>query len=174
MKRMTSPGTGPVRIHSATLRAAWQHVFAARSYRILALLTMLLFFLLSLYVPVWLIPANTLSLVLHLLHLYDLVVLILLAMASGFLLAINVFLIKRRVGATLVEGGFGVAAALSAAVLLTSCGCGLGLVVGIFGIGLGGAAFLSHYQFVISLLALAVVLVGLYISLRKVHAVCAV
>ena len=162
-------------IHKATLQQAWRLVFGDRRYQIGAFLFAVSFFLLSLYVPVWFIPENTLALVLHMLRWQGLAALVLLAVASGLLTAINIFLIKRRVaGVTTVEGGFGLAAALSAAVLLTSCGCGIGIIVGIFGIGLGGAAFLTTHQFVISLIALVIVLIGLYISLRKVNAVCRV
>ena len=163
----------PITIHRPTIRMGFQTVFMHAGYRWLAASTGAIFLALSLYVPVWFIPANTIALVLHMMQWYDLVLLVVLAISSGLAVAINIFLVRRRVaGVATVEGGFGLAAALSAAVLLTSCGCGIGLIVGIFGIGIGGASFLTTHQLTISAIALVVVLVSLYMGARKVNAVC--
>ena len=98
-------------------------------------------FCLYLFVPVWFVAGNTLSLELGLISPFNYALLVALALVTGILFALELFSFRRSrtQGLRVVgEGGTGIIASIVGGVLATaSCGCGVGLMLG--AIGLGGS-----------------------------------
>lgn len=149
-------------------------VFSRWHYSLLALITAIILLVVSLFIPVWFIPGNTLSLTLSIMRPENVVVLVVLSLASGILIAVNVYLFNQRKGTAAVTsgGGIGLLASFIGSVFATSCGCGIGFIVGIFGISFGGVSLLIAHQFIITLASLLLVLVGLHLSIKRVAGTC--
>lgn len=155
---------------------AFTTVFAKRRYWLIAFGAAAVSFILPILIPVWLIPLNTLTLQLSLMSVENYVLLAMLAITSGTLIAFNVFLFRRRRGSVITTGGAGISTlvAFVGGVITTSCGCGVGLILGLVGLGAGSAFFVIANQFYIILGALFLVLIGLYLNVRAVAGICTV
>lgn len=155
---------------------AFATVFAKRRYWLIAIGAAAVSFILPILIPVWLIPLNTLSLQLSIMSAENYVLLTMLAIASGMLIAFNVFLFHHRRGSVVATGGAGISTlvAFVGGVITTSCGCGIGLILGIVGLGAGSTFFIIANQFYIILGAFFLVLIGLYLNVRAVAGICEV
>jgi len=149
-------------------------VFASWRYRFIAAGAAASFLCISILIPAFLIPSNTIAMVLSMLHIGNYIVLFLLAASAGVLVALNIYRFHLdRISATHAGGaGFSTVASLLGGTLLTSCHCGLGFVIGILGLGAGSASFLIEQQLWFTLGALLIALIGLYFSARKPLGVC--
>ncbi len=152
---------------------AFRTVFSHGSYWYIAAGASAGFFILPLLIPTWFIPADTFSFELHLMRTENYLFLSLFALLSGILLALNIFLIRQRI---IGSGGTGIIAAFLGSVLLTSCGCGIGFILGFVGLGVGSTSFILANQLYIVITALCITFIGLYFSAKKVvaGAVCPV
>ena len=150
-------------------------VFRDRTYQIVAVTSTLALFSLYLFVPVWLVPGNTLSFELGLISPLSYVLLAALALMTGVLLALELFSFRRSRAQgfrTVGTGGTGIIASFTGGVLaVASCGCGTGLLLGVIGLG-GGALFVAANQTSIVGLLLGIVIVGLYFSARRAAELC--
>jgi hypothetical protein len=158
-----------------TPRLGAARVLAERAYRWLALGAALLFFCFYALLPVSLIPGNSVAFELAQLTAVDWTLLVLLAGTTGLLVAFEWFAFRRvRASAAAAgTGGAGILASLVGGVLAAaSCGCGIGLVLGVFGLG-GATLFIVAHQMAFTAAMLGVVLVGLYFSARRALGVCA-
>ncbi|NNM83691.1 hypothetical protein HKL94_00510 [Candidatus Parcubacteria bacterium] len=160
--------------HLLQLARVFTTLFATWNYRILAIASGAIFFILPLLIPVWIVPSNTLAFELSLMRPANYLLLSLLAIASGLLVAMNIFLLRQRRERALAvgSGGMGIVSALVGGVVMTSCGCGGGLIIGLLGLGAGSTSFIVGNQLYIILAALLITLVGLYLSARKVAGIC--
>jgi hypothetical protein len=104
------------------------------------------------------------------------IALIVLSTISGVVIAVNVFLFRQHSEniTTASEGGVGLFASFIGAVFATSCGCGLGILLSVFGISIGSTSLLITHQFVITILSILLVLIGLHLSMKRVIGTCAI
>lgn len=151
-------------------------IFRERIYVAISVASSLVFLILYLLVPVWTVPGNTIAFELGLLTLVDYVLLGALALMTGVLLSLEVSALRRSRSNGLRsagEGSIGLVASLAGGVLTAaSCGCGLGILLGIVGLG-GGAIFVATHQTAIVVGMLSVVAIGLYFSARRAAGLCA-
>ncbi len=157
-----------------TLRAG-AGVFRKPLYGIIAVASALAFFGVYLLVPVWLVPGNTLAFELSQITALSYALLATLALMTGVLLSLELFEFRRsRTRGLRAAGGSGIGlvASLTGGVLATaSCGCGIGILLGVLGLG-GGALFVAANQSYIVLAMLVVVAIGLYFSARRAAGLC--
>ncbi len=150
-------------------------VFRKHTYQIAATICTLSLFCLYLLVPILLVPGNTLMLELGAMSLLDYVLLFALALMTGILLTLELFSFRysRAQGLRMVgEGSTGIIASLIGGVLATaSCGCGIGILLGVIGLG-GGALFVTANQTPIIIILLGIVMIGLYFSARRAAGLC--
>lgn len=151
-------------------------IFRERIYVAISVASSLVFLSLYLLVPVWTVPGNTIAFELGLLTLVDYALLGALALMTGVLLSLEVSALRRSRSNGLRsagEGSIGLVASLTGGVLTAaSCGCGLGILLGIVGLG-GGAIFVATHQTAIVVGMLSVVTIGLYFSARRAAGLCA-
>lgn len=151
-------------------------IFRERIYVVISVASSLVFLSLYLLVPVWTVPGNTIAFELGLLAPVDYALLSALALMTGILLSLEVFALRRSRSNGLRsagKGSIGLVASLAGGVLTAaSCGCGLGILLGIVGLG-GGAIFVATHQTVIVVGMLSVVTIGLYFSARRAAGLCA-
>lgn len=149
-------------------------VFREPFHLIVAFLAALAFFGLYVFVPVWVIPGNTLAFELSIISSANYVLLFALALMTGALFSFELYAWRhtRAQGARgASEGGAGLLASVTGG-LLASCGCGIGILLGAVGLG-GGALFVVAHRSFILLAMLGVVAVGLYFSARRAMRACA-
>ena len=157
-----------------TLRAS-ASVFQKSSYRAISVSGALVFFGVYLLVPVWLVPGNTLAFELSRMTALGYALLATLALMTGVLLSFELFAFRRSRTQGLRaagESGIGLIASLTGGVLAAaSCGCGIGILLGVLGLG-GGALFVAANQSGIIAVMLVVVATGLYFSARRAAGLC--
>ncbi len=150
-------------------------VFRKPLYGIISIASALVFFSVYLLVPVWLVPGNTLALELSRMTALNYALLAALALMTGVLLSFELFAFRRSRTRSLRaagESGIGLVASFTGGVLAAaSCGCGIGILLGVLGLG-GGALFVAANQSYIVLAMLVVVAIGLYFSARRAAGLC--
>ncbi|HQU07621.1 MAG TPA: hypothetical protein PK539_00985 [Candidatus Paceibacterota bacterium] len=159
-----------------TLLRAGRDVFGRPAYFGIAVVGALIFFGLYLFVPVWLVPSNTVTFELLNITPLQYGLLSLLALMTGMLVSFEVFAFRstrtqklRAAG----EGGVGLVASLFGGIIAAaSCGCGIGILLGVVGFG-GGALFVAENQTSIVLVMLGVVAIGVYFSATRAAGLCA-
>jgi hypothetical protein len=151
-------------------------ILKQRPYRTYAFTASVLVFMLYIVVPVLLVPGNTFRIEFELLTPIALTLLILLAAMTGMIIALEVFSFRRSKAARLGavgEGGAGIVASITGGIIAAaSCGCGIGVLLGVFGLG-GGALFITKHQAPVILFFLTLVAVSLYYSTRRAAGICA-
>ena len=150
-------------------------VFIEPLYGAIAVLAAVALFAVYLFVPIWLVPSNSLALELSLVTPLGYGLLVALALMTGALFALEVFAFQRsraqKVAAA--RDSVGLIASLTGGILAAaSCGCGVGILLGAVGLG-GGTLFVAANQTAIVALMLVVVAVGLYFSARRAAGLCA-
>ncbi len=158
-----------------TMLRASVSVFRNPSYGIISAGGALVFFGVYLLVPVWLVPGNTLAFELSRMTVLNYALLVTLALMTGVLLSFELFAFRRSRTQGLRaagESGIGLIASLTGGVLAAaSCGCGIGILLGVLGLG-GGALFVAANQSGIIAVMLVIVAIGLYFSARRAAGLC--
>ena len=151
-------------------------VFRERRYQGTALLGALVLFILYVYVPVWVVPGTTLAFELSLISPANYVLLGALALMSGILFSFELYSFRRSRRQGLRAFGAGstglLASIFGGVITAASCGCGVGILLGVIGIG-GGTLFIATHQMAIVTIMLGIVMVGLYFSARRAAGLCA-
>lgn len=167
--RLLALARGPLVVFQAGAK-----VFREPLHLAVALLAALAFFGLYVFVPVWVIPGNTLAFELSIISSANYVLLFALALMTGALFSFELYAWRhsRAQGARGAgEGGAGLLASVTGG-LLASCGCGIGILLGAVGLG-GGALFVVAHQSVILVVIFGVVALGAYFSARRAARICA-
>ncbi len=158
-----------------TMLRAGASVFRNPLYGAISAGSAVVFFGVYLLVPVWLVPGNTLAFELSQITALDYALLATLALMTGILLSFELFAFRRSRTQglrTAGESGIGLIASLTGGVLAAaSCGCGVGILLGVLGLG-GGALFVAANQSGIIVAMLVVVAIGLYFSARRAAGLC--
>lgn len=158
-----------------TIRRASVSVFKKPAYALLAIGSALVFFGMYLIVPVLLVPGNSLSFELALISPGNFLLLATLALMTGMLAAFELFSLRRSRAHGLRSAGrqsAGFVASITGGVLAAaSCGCGVGILLGVVGLG-GGTLFATQNQMPIVVALLGIVFIGLYFSARRVAGIC--
>lgn len=126
------------------------------------------------FLPVWLTPGNTLAFQLSLFTPANYLLFLFLSATTALLILMQVFVFvrsqKARAGAV-GQGGVGVASALFAGMLATAaCSSCIAAVIGF--LGAGSVFFVIGHQWYFVYGGIALVLIGLYWSARRVQGYC--
>lgn len=160
----------------AVVPYALAQVFRNWKNVLIATVSACLFFSLYLLVPVWLVPGNSLLFSLSQLSLLNTALLGLLAFTTGVLFTFELFAFRKSQSNRVVSastGSAGLLASLAGGILAAaSCGCGVGILLGVIGLG-GGTVFVVANQTYIVVGMLLIVLVGVYFSARRAAGICA-
>ncbi len=137
-------------------------------YLALAVLFALGFLALYLFIPVWLVPGNTLKVELGLITRHNDVLLAVLALITGALWTLQIYLFQNpgtggRASATC---GISLFSSIAGGVAAASCGCGYAIILGAFGFT-GAAPFMLAHETVFVLALLFIVGAGLYLTARR-------
>lgn len=132
------------------------------------------FIALYILVPVWLTPGNSISFQLSLLTIKDYALFVSLSFVTALLILMQVFLFLRskkdRAGAV-GQGGVGVSSAFFGGLLATAaCSSCIAAILGFM--GAGSVFFVLENQPYVVAIALALVLIALYFSARRVKNYC--
>lgn len=132
------------------------------------------FFALFVFIPVWAVPGNTLSIQLELFTARDYAVLVLLSLLSSLFITLQGYIMRqkrkmRSACTAAVGGGSALFAGIAGTAFCASC---LAPLFAFFGIGFGGAVFVLEYRnYVIVGIALLLI-IAIYLTARKIHNVC--
>lgn len=158
-------------------RAARQ-VLGERKY-ITIFFSLTVFFLgLFIFIPVVTIPGNTLAFQLSIFQLQDYLLITFLALLVGLNFSMNIYTWKRQrrlaaISKSTASGATaGVSGAFAAVVGSATCASCLAVLFGFMGLGIGSVAFVLKYQIYFLLGAIALVVISLYFTARKVNRIC--
>lgn len=138
----------------------------------------IIFLALFIAIPVWTVPANTLSFQLNIFRTQDYVLMMFLAILVGLNIALRVYAYKLKRAQALSQavlagsasGGLGIFGAIAGTAICASC---LATLFGVVGLGTGSVFFVLNNQTYFLLGAAVAMLVSLYFSARKINRVCA-
>lgn len=164
---MTNPVTDIV--------SASKTILTSRRYRLWFVALTAAFVIFYIVLPVWLTPGNALVFQLSLFTPRDYLLFLFLSALTALLILMQVFLFvrsrKARVSAV-GQGGVGVFSALFAGLLATAaCSSCIAAVIGF--LGAGSVFFVIGHQWYFVYGGIALVLIGLYWSARRVRGYCA-
>jgi len=147
-----------------------------RNYRIWFVVLSVVFFMVYMFLPVWLTVGNTIAFQLSILRIQDYMLFGILSLAIALLTVMQAYLFiqskKRRgkIGA-IGQGGVGVSSALFGGLLATAaCSSCIAVILGF--LGAGSVFFVLENQMYVVVGALALVLAGLYFTIRQVNNNC--
>lgn len=154
---------------------AAKQVFRERKYIFILLSFALFFFALFVYIPVATTPGNSFAFQLSIFRAQDYVLMIFLALLVGLNFSMNIYALRKQkvIGNSAASGtisGFG--GAFAAIVGTATCASCLAFLFGIVGLGIGSVAFVLKYQTLFLLGAIALVVISLYFTARKVNKTC--
>lgn len=154
--------------------SASKSVLENRNYKIWFLGLTTIFIAAYILLPVWLTPGNTLAFQISLLRPRDYILFLVLSAVTALLILMQAFLFLRskkgRAGAV-GQGGVGAFSALFGGLLATAaCSSCIAAILGF--LGAGSIFFILQNQPYIVAIAIALVLVGLYFSARRVQGYC--
>lgn len=151
-------------------------VLSKRGYLSTLLVLAILSFFLFIFIQVWIIPENTLSLQFSVLNFSNYLLMIILSILIGVFITMQVFIFRNAysaqtklasVGTGGAAGYLGVFAAVLGTATCATC------LLALFGfLGFGGIVFLFQNQGYVVGLSIIVLLTSLYFSSRKVNGVC--
>lgn len=158
----------------ATFFSASKTVLKDRSYKLWFFGLTAIFIAAYLFLPIWLTPGNTLSFQLSLLRPSDYILFFVLSAVTALLILMQAFLFLRskkgRAGAV-GQGGVGAFSALFGGLLATAaCSSCIAAILGF--LGAGSIFFVLENQPYFVYGAIALVLLGLYFSARRVQGYC--
>lgn len=169
MKYMT---TSPLK----TMLTAAKAVLQERRYGAWLVVLTILFIAAYIFIPVWLTPGNSISFQLQLLGVKDYVLFVVLSFAAALLVVMQTYIVRRSrarnsVAAAVGSGGAGVYSALFGGLLATAaCSSCVAVLLGF--LGAGGVLFVVNYRWYFIAGAIALVLVALYFTARRVNGLC--
>jgi len=154
--------------------SASKSVLENKSYKLWFLGLIAIFIVAYIFLPVWLTPGNTLAFQLSLLRPSDYILFLVLSAVTALLVLMQAFLFLRskkdRAGAV-GQGGVGVFSALFGGLLATAaCSSCIAAVLGF--LGAGSIFFILENQLYFVYGAIALVVLGLYFSARRVQGYC--
>lgn len=150
---------------------ATKQVLSNKKYLLGFLTLVLLFFSIFILLPVFLIPANSLSFQLSIFTLKDYLLLMFLSTLSSLLVVMQIFIYKQAKQKNLAKGLAGGSSAIIAAIFGTaSCASCLAAVFGFLGVGT--VLFLASYKNIIVAIAILLMLISVYYASLKVKGVC--
>jgi len=154
--------------------SASKSVLENKSYKLWFFGLTAIFITAYILIPVWLTPGNTLSFQISLLRPSDYILFLILSAVTALLILMQMFLFlsskKGRVGAV-GQGGVGAFSALFGGLLATAA-CSSCIVAILGFLGVGSTFFILENQPYFVTGAIALVLVGLYFSARRVQGYC--
>jgi thiol:disulfide interchange protein len=149
-------------------------ILSDRSYKLWFFGLTILFVVAYLFIPVWLTPGNSLAFQLRLFTIRDYILFITLSVAISLLTLMQVFLFlrsKKDRASAVGQGGVGVSSALFGGLLATAaCSSCIAAILGF--LGAGSVFFVLENQPYIVAAALALVVIALYFSARRVERYC--
>ncbi len=158
----------------STIFFASKTVLANKNYISLFLVLFFVFFALFVFIPIWIVPGNTLATQLDIFTPRDYAVLVFLSSFSSLFIAMQIYAMRERkemAGAsTTVGGGFG--ALLAGIAGTASCASCLAPLFAFFGIGFGGVIFVLEYRFYFVAGTTLFMLIAIYLTARKINKVC--
>ncbi len=137
-----------------------------------------IFFTLFIAIPVWTTPANTLSFQLNIFRTQDYVLMIFLAILTGFTMALQVYsyklkkakqVLSQSVLQSTASGGLGIFGSIIGTATCASC---LATLFGLIGLGTGSVFFVLKNQTLFLLGAVITMFFSLYFSARKINKLC--
>jgi len=153
-----------------------QTVFSSWKYKAFWFVGSLVFLGVYVLIPVLLVSGNSVTFEFSQAGVFDYVLLVALATATALLMSFELFAFRRSRAQGLPifgESGVGIVASITGGVLAAaSCGCGIGILLGVLGLG-GATFFVSEHQMLLVGAMLGLVLVGLYFSARRAAGICA-
>ncbi len=156
--------------------SAYREIMKSSSYRRAMPLVTLAVFAAFILLPAWLIPFNTVAFQFQILRGSDYVVYAALSAATASLLLMQVFLFRKSRDAkervrSLGQGGLGAYSAILGGLMATAA-CS-SCIAGLFGfLGVGAVFFVGKNIRLLTVLALALMLVSLYFTARRVNGTC--
>lgn len=152
-------------------------VLQERKYLLIFLLSSIVFFALFIVIPLIAIPGNDLMFQLNIFRTRDYFLMIFLAALVGLNLALQVYTFKQRrtqKATQSVAGGAisGVSGIFGAIVGTAACASCLAALFGLIGLGTGSVFFVLKNQPYFLIGAIALMLISLYFTARKVNRVC--
>jgi len=158
--------------------SAIRQMFGERKYVFIVLLFALFFFGLFVFIPVVTIPGNTLAFQLSIFRMQDYFLMVFLAFLVGVNFSMNIYAWRKqrqsvnisKSAASGTAAGFG--GSFAAIVGTATCASCLVYLFGIVGLGIGSVAFVLKYQTFFLFGAIALVVISLYFTARKINKVC--
>lgn len=154
--------------------SASKAVLESRNYKLWFLGLTAIFISAYVLVPVWLTPGNTFSFQLSLLRPTDYLLFLALSAVTALLVLMQAFLFfrskKGRAGAV-GQGSVGAFSGIFGGLLATAvCSSCIAVILGF--LGAGSIFFILENQLYVAAIAIALVLIGLYFSARRVQGYC--
>lgn len=141
----------------------------------LAILTVL-FIAAYVFIPVWLTPGNSIAFQLQILRPRDYLLFAVLSFVTALLVMMQMYIIRKsrvrkNVAAAVGSGGAGAYSALFGGLLATAaCSSCVAVLLGF--LGAGGVLFVVNYRWYFIVGAIALVLIALYFTARRVNGIC--
>jgi len=154
------------------------NVFKERNYFLAFALIAILFFGLFVFIPVVTIPGNDLRFQLSIYSQRDYILMFLLAILVGLNFSLQIYTFKKQkeqhdffnsAGQVAVSGVSGMFGAIVGTAACASC---LAFLFGLIGLGTGSVFFVLNNQTYFLVGAIALMLVSLYFTARKVNGIC--
>ncbi|MBI2674750.1 MAG: hypothetical protein HYX22_03390 [Candidatus Yanofskybacteria bacterium] len=160
-------------IHSAA-----RQMLGEQKHVVIVLLFALFFFGLFVFIPVVTTPGNTLAFQLSIFRIQDYFLMICLALLVGLNFSMNIYARRKqsqsvnisKSAASGTAAGFG--GAFGAIVGTATCASCLASLFGVVGLGIGSVAFVLKYQTFFLLGSIALVIISVYFTARKINKVC--
>lgn len=149
--------------------------FKKKTYVTFFIVLFLFFFVLFVLIPVWTVPANTISIQLDLFTTRDYAILLVLSSLSALYITLQGFIMRKRqsvggASASTAAGGIGALfAGIAGTAFCVSC---LAPFFALFGIGLGGVVFVLEFRYYFVVAIVLLLLIGLYLTARRIRGVC--
>jgi len=150
---------------------AAKQVLGERKYVFIFFLFTLFFFWLFVFIPVVTTPGNTLAFQLSIFRGQDYFLMLFLALLVGLNFSMYIFAHTSQSAVSGTAVGFG--GAFAAIVGTAACASCLAFFFGIMGLGVGSVIFVLKYQTFFFLGAIALIVLSLYFTARKVNKHCA-
>ena len=164
--------TNPLR----TILAASKVVLQERRYTVWLAVLAILFIAAYVFIPVWLTPGNSIAFQLQILRPKDYALFVVLSSVTALLVVMQAYIIgksraRKNIAAAVGSGGAGVYSALFGGLLATAaCSSCVAVLLGF--LGAGGVLFVVNYRWYFIAGAIALVLVALYFTARRIVGLC--
>ena|SRR3989338_11569379 len=149
-------------------------VFAKRRYIIAVFALMVALASFIVFVPVVTIPGNDILFQLSIMPKSDHLIILLVSFLTAFSLTYNLYLVRRNrnnysesVGNATVSGFAGIASSFFGTITCISCAT---TIIGVLGVGT--VAFLYQYRPLLATISIAILVVSLYLTSKKVLKLC--